>query len=202
MFSLFLAATLSAHAGTVELVPVEAGHPSISVTVNAGANGPTTDAFIEASLDVDHYPLTASYMGVRAITASQRLATLSDGTVVLHQVTGGNLVVSPRQYVTALKETVHTETVAEVQWFLVKHTVNADGSFSGPYAATLNAHRDDAVYTPYSHGTWRYDRSAGTIKYSTESDPGGALPDFLVSKDAVSACPKELLMVMWGILAK
>lgn len=201
MHLLLLLWILGAHAGTVELVPVEPGHKAVSVTVSTGANGPTTESFIAAILDVDHYPLTASYMGVKAITSSTRLATLSDGTVVLHQITGGRLGIQPRQYVTALKVTTRSDTIAEVQWFLVKHTVNADGTFSGPYADVLNAHREEAVYTPYTHGTWHYDRTAGTIRYSTESDAGGSLPGFLVTDAAVTAFPKEMMKVRWGIVA-
>lgn len=189
------------HAHAIDLVGIESGHPSTSVTVSAGANGPTTDAFIAAILDVDHYPLTATYMGVKALSSTKKLATLADGTVVLHQVTGGNVLVRPRQYVTALKVVTRTDTVADVQWFLVKHTQNADGTFSGPYAETLNAHREEAVYTPYTHGTWHYDRAAGTIRYSTESDAGGALPSWAVSESAVTAFPKELMRVRWGIVA-
>ena len=198
MHVLLLLWILGASAGTVELLPVEPGHQAISVTVSTGAGGPTTESFITAILDVDHYPLTASYMGVKAITASARLGTLSDGTVVLHQITGGNMLVHPRQYVTARQGMTRTDTVADVQLFLVKHTRTPDLTFPRPYADVLNAHREEAVYTPYTHGTWHYDRSAGTIRYSTESDAGGSLPSWAVSEAAVTAFPKELMKVRWA----
>lgn len=188
-----------AHAQSVELLPVQSGFQGRSTTVSTGGANISTDAFAAAILDGDHYPMTASFFGVPALLECRNLGKMADGTVIMYQRTGGNSLVRSRQYVIGLKVTKRSETFVEIQWYLVKHTVNSDGSFSGPYANVLNAHKDDAVYTPYSHGTWRYDKNAGTIYYAAESDAGGSIPSWAVSDSAVMAFPKELLKVKWGI---
>lgn len=202
MLTLFLALTLSsppALAQSVELMPVQSGYQGRSTTVSTKGANITTDAFIAAILDASNYPKSATYFGVPALTECRRLATLSDGTTIVYQRTGGNSLLQSRHYVIGLKVTKKTDTLAEIQWYLVKHTQNADGSFSGPYADALNAHKSDSVYTPYNHGTWRYDKTAGTITYACESDAGGSIPSWAVSESAVMAFPLELLRVKWGI---
>lgn len=180
------------------LVAYRASFPGKSTTVSTKGAAITTDAFVAAILDGDHYPLTASYMGIPALEECKTLAKRPDGTVVVYQRTGGGMGVASRHYVIALKAKTLTPTLAEVEWLLVQHARNADGSFSGPYASSLNAH-PDAVYTPYNHGSWRYDRTAGTIRYAVESDAGGSIPDFMVREGAVMAFPLELLRTRWGI---
>jgi hypothetical protein len=101
--------------------------------------------------------------------------------------------------VIVLKPTVLNDTVAEVRWELVEHSKKGD-TFEGPYAAALNTHKD-AVYTPYNRGGWKYDKSAGTIKYWVATDPGGSLPAFMQTQGAMMAFPKELLKVKWGVKA-
>jgi arylsulfatase A-like enzyme len=189
----------SALAQSVELMPVQSGYQGRSTTVSTKGVDIPIDSFISAILDGNSYPKTATYFGVPALLECKTLAKLADGTVIVYQRTGGNSLLSSRHYVIGLKVTKKTDTVAELQWYLVKHTQSADGSFSGPYASTLNANKDKAVYTPYNHGTWRYDKSAGTIYYAAESDPGGSIPSWAVSDAAVMAFPLELIRVKWGI---
>ena len=185
----------------IELEPKQQGYKGKSITVSTKGADISTDAFAGAILDGDHYPMSASYLGVDALEECRTLERRADGTVIVYQRTGGNFAVSSRHYVLALKTVQETDDLAVVEWWLVKHTVGEDGSFTGPYADVLNKNRDDAVYTPYNHGQWRYDKAAGTISYSVESDPGGKIPDWMVSDAAVMAFPKELLKVKWGVEA-
>lgn len=200
---LLLALSLStpafaADASGLELVPVAAGYKGKATTVKTNGADISTDAFIAAIMDGDHYPMTATYMGVKALDVCKTLDRRPDGTVVVYQRTGGNFAIKSRQYVIALKVKEHTAERAEIEWNLVKHDV-VDGAFSGPYAAALNAQASSTAYTPYNHGTWRYDKTAGTISYAVQSDPGGNVPDWLVSEGAVMAFPLELLKVRWGV---
>ncbi len=182
-----------------ELVPVQPGYPGKAVTVSTNGKDIGVDSFIAAILDGNNYPKSATYFGVPALLDCRTLGRTSDGAVVVYQRTGGNSLLKSRHYVIAMKVTKRTDSLAEIQWFLVKHTINPDGSFAGPYADALNANKDNAVYTPYNHGTWRYDRTAGTITYAAESDAGGSIPSWAVSEAAVTAFPRELMRVRWGI---
>lgn len=182
---------------SMELVPSSASYKSMSTTVSTHGVSITPSDFVGAILDGSHYPKTASYMGVPALADCKTLEVRSDGYTVVYQRTGGNALIKSRQYVIALKAVTLTATKAVVQWDLVKHTF--DGStYSGPYASALNAHLD-AVYTPYNHGTWTLDNSAGTVSYWVQSDPGGSIPSWLLSQDAVMSFPLELLKTKWGI---
>ncbi len=143
--------------------------------------------------------MTASFFGVPALEESTTLAKLPDGSTIVYQRSGGNALLKSRQWVIQLKVMKRTATVGEVQWFLLKETVNADGSFSGPYSEKLNANRSDAVFTPYNHGTWRLDRAAATVMYAAESDAGGSIPSWAVSESAVLAFPREMMKVRLGV---
>lgn len=196
---LLLALLLSAApAFALDVVPYQSGVAGKSVSVSTQGHDIPVQEFVNAILDGNTYPKTATYMGVTALLECRTLGRV-DGYTVVYQRTGGNSLASSRHYVIALKVTKQTDTTAEIQWWLVKHTVNADGTFSGPYADTLNANRDKAVYTPYNHGTWRLDNNTDSIYYAAESDPGGSIPSFLVTQDAVMAFPLELMRVKWGI---
>lgn len=201
MFALSLSAPSLALADTpIEIVPLKSGVPSKSTTVATGGANISTDAFVAAIMDGDHYPMSASYMGVDALEECRTLERRADGSVIVYQRTGGGLGVSSRQYVIQLKVKQKTETYAEIEWNLVKHT-QSGSTWTGPFASALNAH-SDAVWTPVNYGTWRYDRTRGTITYSVQSDPGGSVPDWLVSEKAVMAFPLELLKVKWGVTPK
>ena len=198
LFALSFGVASPAFADTVmELVPVQSGFPGKSTTVSTGGANISTDAFVAAVMDGDHYPMTASYLGVKALLECRTLEKRSDGSVVVYQRTGGGMGVSSRHYVIALKVKQKTDTTAEVEWNLVKHTQSGK-TFTGPFASALNAH-PDAVWTAYNHGTWKYDRTKGTISYAAQSDPGGSVPDWLVSEKAVTAFPLELMRVKWGV---
>lgn len=168
-----------------------------TVTVSTQGVDIGLDAFAAAVLDGDNYPMSASYMGVPALLECRTLGRQADGSVVIYQRTGGNMLVSPRHYVIALKVTRRTDSEVVVGWDLVPHQ-RVDGQFTGPYAAALNAH-PEAVYTPINTGYWAYDRAKGTVTYSAASDPGGSIPDWMVSESAAMAFPRELLRVKWGI---
>ncbi len=180
----------------MELVPRGGPAKTMSTVVPTAGAAITTADFVSAILDCDHYPLGASFMGVKALKSCKTLDKRSDGYTVVHQVTGGNALVGSRQYVIALKVVEQTDTKARIEWDLVKHA-GAVGSMTGPYASTLNA--VDAVHTPYNTGGWTYDKAAATIKYYVQSDPGGSVPGWLVSQDAVMAFPLELLRTRWGV---
>lgn len=184
-------------AAPLELVPRGGNAKTMSTTVSTKGADISPADFTAAILDCDRYPLGASVMGVKALKFCKTLEKRSDGYTVIHQLTGGNSLVSSRQYVIALKVTTATDTRARIEWDLVKHSGTA-GSMTGPYAAALNA-QSGAVYTPYNTGGWDYDKAAGTIKYWAQSDPGGSVPGFLVSQDAVMAFPLELLKTKWGV---
>lgn len=186
-----------AAAAPLELVPRGGNAKTMSTTVSTKGADISPAAFTSAILDCDHYPLGASVMGVKALKFCHTLEKRSDGYTVIHQLTGGNSLVSARQYVIALKVTTSTDTRARIEWDLVKHS-GAVGSMTGPYASALNS-QPSAVYTPYNTGGWDYDKAAGTIKYWAQSDPGGSVPGFLVSQDAVMAFPLELLKTKWGV---
>lgn len=194
MLAFMLSAALASP--PMELVPRGGNAKTMSTTVaTKGAAIPTAD-FVKAILDCDHYPLGASVMGVKALKSCKTLDRRSDGTTVIYQVTGGNALVGSRHYVIAVKVVEATDQKARIEWDLVKHT-GAPGAMTGPYASALNA--TDAVYTPYNTGGWAYDKVAGTIKYWVQSDPGGSVPGWLVSQDAVMAFPLELLETRWGV---
>lgn len=182
----------------LDVVPYQSGVAGKSTTVSTKGKDIPIEEFVNVIMNGSAYPKTASYMGVPALLECRTLER-RDGYAVVYQRTGGNAMASSRQYVIALKVTKQTETMVEIQWWLVRHTVNADGTFTGPYADTLNANRDKAVYTPYNHGTWRLDNSTDSIYYAVESDPGGSIPSWLVTQDAVMAFPLELMKTKWGI---
>lgn len=184
-------------AAPLELVPRGDAAKTMSTRVSTNGADISPAAFIAAILDCDHYPLDASVMGVKALKFCHTLEKRSDGYTVIHQLTGGNSLVSSRQYVIALMVKANTETHARIEWDLVKHQGKA-GSMTGPYASALNA-QSGAVYTPYNTGGWDYDKTMGTIKYWAQSDPGGSLPGFLVTQEAVMAFPLELLKKKWGV---
>ncbi|MFZ5477651.1 MAG: hypothetical protein ACOZNI_12815 [Myxococcota bacterium] len=190
-------ASLALASPPMELVPRNGSAKRMTTTVSTKGAPISTKEFADVVLDCAKYPLTASYMGVKALLECKTLEKRGDGYTIVYQRTGGNALVSSRQYVLALRATELTDTKARVEWDLVKHT-GEPGSFTGPYAAALNAHAD-AVYTPSNTGGWVYDRTAGTITYYVQSDPGGTVPGWLVSQDAVMAFPLELLEVRWGV---
>lgn len=201
---LLLAALLACHgiplahaSPAIELVGRGGSHKRMATTVSTAGAAITTQDFAATILDCAHYPLTATYMGVKALLECTTLEKRSDGRVIVHQRTGGNALVASRQYVLALKVTELTEQKVRIEWDLVRHVVT-DGVYAGPYAAALNRH-PDAVYTPYNTGGWVYDRSAGTITYYVTSDPGGTVPGWLVSESAVMAFPLALLRARWGV---
>lgn len=173
-----------------------------TVNISGAASKPTVQEFKTAIFDAEGYPLTATYMRVPALTECRSLGT-QDGYAIVYQRTGGiRGVMNPRHYVIAMKTKSETESQIEIEWWLVEHTQNDDKSFTGPYADTLNAHQSDHVYVPYNHGGWIYDWTAGTITYYLDSDSGGNLPSWAVSKKAIMAFPQELLKVKWGIEGK
>lgn len=185
-------------AATLDLVPRASGAgKTMSTTVQTKGADITTAAFVAAIMDCDHYPLGASVMGVKALLQCKTLEARSDGYTVIYQLTGGNMLVSSREYVIAMKVVEQTADKARIEWDLVKHD-GAPGSMTGPYASALNAH-SDAVYTPYNTGGWTYDKTAGTIAYKVTSNAGGTVPDWLVTQDAVMAFPLELLKTKWGV---
>ncbi len=197
---LFVAAlvSLAAASPAMELVPRSpAKGKMMTTTVSTKGADISTAAFAAAVMDCDHYPLGASVMGVKALLQCKTLEKRGDGYTVIYQLTGGNMLVSSREYVLAMRVTEQTDTRARVEWDLVKHD-GKPGTMTGPYASALNAH-PDAVYTPYNVGGWTYDKSAGTIAYKVTSDAGGTVPDWLVSQDAVMAFPLELLKTKWGV---
>lgn len=198
-FAIALAASTAVHAAApMELVSRAGSFKRMSTTVSTKGAPISTADFTAAILDCERYPMSASYMGVKALLECRTLEKRSDGYSVVYQRTGGNALVGSRQYVIALKVTEQSETRAKIEWDLVKHIGGNGAPFAGPYATALNAHTD-AVYTPFNTGSWIYDKSAGTVSYSAQSDPGGTVPGWLVSQDAVMAFPLELLKVRWGV---
>jgi hypothetical protein len=196
---LLLASIAAVHASApMELVPRGGSAKRMSTTVSTKGAAITPADFVKVILDCDRYPMTASYMGVKALLECRTLERRSDGYTVIYQRTGGNALVGSRHYVLAMKVVEQSDTKARVEWDLVKHT-GTPGAFQGPYASTLNAHTD-AVYTPYNTGGWAYDKAAGTVTYWAQSDPGGSVPGWLVSQEAVTAFPLELLKVRWGVV--
>ena len=181
----------------VELVPRGNADQWMQTTVSTKGAAITPDAFAAAILDGDSYPMSASYMGVDALEVCQTLERRDDGSAVVYQRTGGNFVVKSRHYVILLQVTELTATDARIEWDLVKHAGSA-GAWQGPFASALNG-SPDAVYTPYNHGYWDYDQAAGTITYAVQSNPGGSVPEWMVSEGAVMAFPLELLDQKWGV---
>lgn len=196
---LTLAFVAAVHASApMELVSRSGNAKRMSTTVSTKGAPITTADFVKAILECEKYPMTASYMGVKALLECKTLERRSDGYTVIYQRTGGNALVSSRHYVIALRVVEQSDTKARIEWDLVKHG-GSTGAFTGPYAATLNA-RTDAVYTPFNTGGWTYDKTAGTVSYWAQSDPGGTVPGWLVSQDAVMAFPLELLKARWGVV--
>ena len=188
-----------AAATPLEIVPRATGAgKTMTTTVATKGADISTAAFVAAILDCDHYPLGASVMGVKALLQCKTLEKRSDGYTVIYQLTGGNMLVSSRGYVIAMKVLEQTADKARVEWDLVKHQ-GTPGAMTGAYASTLNAH-PEAVYTPYNTGGWSYDKPAGTITYKVTSNAGGTVPDWLVTEDAVMAFPLELLKTKWGVV--
>lgn len=183
-------------AATTPLAPRPTGAKRMSTTVSTKGADISTDAFKNAVLDCDHYPMSASYMGVKALLECRTLAR-QDGYTIVYQLTGGNSFVSSRQYVIALKVVEQTDAKVRIEWDLVQHTCT-EGTCTGPFAGALNAH-PDAVTVPGNTGGWTYDKTAGSITYWAQSDPGGTVPGWLVSQDAVTAFPLELLKTKWGV---
>ncbi len=184
-------------AAPMELVSRTGIAKRMSTTVGTNGAPISTADFVAAILDCERYPMTASYMGVKALLECRTLEKRADGYTVVYQRTGGNALVGSRHYVIALKVTEQTDTRAKIEWDLVKHTGGNGAPFVGPYAAALNA--NEAVYTPFNTGGWTYDKAAGTVTYSAQSDPGGTVPGWLVSEAAVMAFPLELLKSKWGV---
>jgi hypothetical protein len=182
----------------IQLVPRGGDHKRMETTVTTkGANISTTD-FAAAILDCANYPLTASYMGVKALVECRTIDKRPDGMNILYQRTGGNSLIASRHWVIGIRTTEMSDQKVRIEWDLVQHE-HTDAGYTGPYAAALNAH-PDAVYTPYCTGGWVYDKAAGTISYYTTSDPGGTVPGWLVSQSSVMAFPLELLKTRWGVV--
>ena len=195
---MLLLALSSALADTpVTLVPRGGADQWMKTTVSTKGASITPQAFASVILDGDSYPMSASYMGVDALEVCRTLEKRDDGSAVVYQRTGGNFVVKSRHYVILLKVTELTATDARIEWDLVQHA-GSGGSWQGPFASALNA-APDAVYTPYNHGYWDYDQAAGTITYAVQSNPGGSVPDWMVSEAAVMAFPLELLDEKWDV---
>jgi hypothetical protein len=187
---------LAALWGSVELVPPAAGHRTVSASLALGEANIAPAAFVEALLDCRAYPMSASYLGVRALEACQNLGR--DGRYTLmYQRTGGNALIRSRHYVIAMEVVRLTEQRATVQWHLVRHD-RAGDQWTGPYAALLTSH-PDATWTPYNEGTWDLDLSARALRYQAALDPGGAVPAWLVSEAAVLAFPRALLASRFGV---
>lgn len=182
--------------GAVELVPEAPGHRAVSASLALGEASVAPAAFVEALLDCRTYPMSASYLGVRALEACQNLGR--DGRYTLmYQRTGGNALIRPRHYVIAMEVTRLTEQRATVAWHLVRHDRTGE-QWTGPYAALLSAH-PQATWTPYNAGTWDLDLSARALRYHAESDPGGTVPAWLVSEAAVLTFPRALLEARFGV---
>jgi len=192
MLALLVAVAL---AGDPDLVPVSSGYRGVDVTLSVGVDVPV-QAFVDAVLDADHYPMSASYLGVPAMVESRTLAHRGSYAVI-YQRTGSSSLFRARHYVTAMKVTQLSADRGVVEWWLVRHA-QVDGVWTGEFAQALQAH-PDAVYTPYSHGSWDYNRAAHTLRYRVESDPGGSVPSWLVSDAAATVFPKELLAVRFGV---
>jgi hypothetical protein len=190
--------SLAFAAPAFELLPREAGHRTMSITVSTRGKIIPIEAFTAAIRDCAQYPLTATYMGVLALVECKALDRLADGSTVIYQRTGGNALVSGRHWVVQIRVREQTESRAKVTWDLVKHEVAGGRVSGGPFAAAPQAH-PGAVWTPYNAGTWTLDNTAGTVTYQVSSDPGGALPGFMTTQGAVMAFPLELLKVRWGI---
>jgi hypothetical protein len=170
----------------------------MTATVSTAGKEISTSAFAAAVLDCDNYPLSAKYMGVQALLECKTLAKLPDGSAIIYQRTGGNSLVSGRQWIVQVRVREQTESVVKVDWDLVKHEVAGTKVTGGPFAASAMAH-PEAVWTPYNNGTWKFDRAASAVTYVVTSDPGGSLPSFMTTQAAVMAFPLELLKVRWGV---
>ena len=185
--------------GIVQAQTPPEGYARLEVRTPTQGKSIAIDAFINAVMDGDHYPLTASYMGVPALVESRTLARLKDGSTIVYQRTGAMAMVKARQYINHYTVTQRTETLAEVQWQLVQHVMNAAGQYTGPYADVLNQHLEDAVFTPYNKGMWRYDQQAQSIDYAITSDPGGSLPCWTMTEQTIMLIPRALMQANWGI---
>ncbi len=146
--------------------------------------------FKTAIFAANSYPLTASYLGVPAITESRVL--VAGEPAVVYQRTGGNAVVAPRHYVIAMKTAQETADFIKIECDLLP---------PDNYSQLLAQHPDH-IYMRYSHLEWIYDKKAGTITYSLAADSGGNIPGFLVTRSALMAFPKEFLKVKFGIDAE
>lgn len=173
---------------------------TVKATVDVSGANIDPAVFAKTLLDCANYPMTATYLNVPALTECTTLeGGRGDGRSVIYQRTGAKWPVSERQYVIALKIDELSADKAVVSWGLVQHQRGEDGTFSGPWASTLNKH-PDAVYTPYNTGSWTYDKTKGTVVYTATSDPGGSIPSAFVSESAAMAFPKELLRVKFGVV--
>ena len=182
----------------VDVVPRKSGVRTMQTTVSTGSVDVSTAAFTAAILDCAKYPLSAKYMGVQALVECKTLERLPDGSSVIYQRTGGNSLVSERQWVVLIRVREQSDSRARVDWDLVRHTVEGGKVTAGPYASVIAAN-PKAVFTPYNAGSWQLDRAAKTVSYTVSSDPGGSLPGFMTTEGAVMAFPLELLRVRWGI---
>jgi hypothetical protein len=156
--------------------------------------------FRDAILDADHYPLTGRFGGILVLVEC-RLLDRRGNLYIIYQRTGGNLVVSPRQYVIGLSVAYETEDEIVIQWVGIKHEL-VDGVFRGPYAEALNQHASDHIYPLYKKGRWIYNRPNHRITYELETDSGGFLPEWAVQNGALLAYPRELLKEKWKIDGK
>lgn len=170
----------------------------LSGSVNIGHKDISTADFRGVILDANNYPMSATYMGVNTLEACKALGQNGDYTIV-YQRTGAMWPVDPRQYVIAMNVKSETKDRVEIEWNLVRIPTDNNGNYIGIYSADLNEHKDDAVYTPFNHGSWVYDRKLKKITYTLDSDTGGTLPDWMKTKGAMMAFPTELLKVKWHI---
>ena len=192
-------ALVTAATPSFTLVPRDSKHRTMSATVSTGGTEIALSSFSAAVLDCDNYPLSAKYMGVQALVECKTLAKLADGSAVIYQRTGGNSLVSGRQWIVQVRVREQTETAIQIDWDLVQHEVSGGKVTGGPFAGSASAH-PDAVWTPYNTGSWRFDKPAQAVTYTVSSDPGGSLPGFMTTQGAVMAFPLELLKVRWGVL--
>ncbi|MFN7144126.1 MAG: hypothetical protein ACK4YP_10140, partial [Myxococcota bacterium] len=101
MLPILLVAAVHASA-PMELVSRSGSAKRMSTTVSTKGAAISTADFVKAIFDCERYPMTASYMGVKALLECRTLERRSDGYTVVYQRTGGNALVGSRHYVIAL----------------------------------------------------------------------------------------------------
>jgi len=155
---------------------------------------PSTSDFSKVILDADNYPLDAKVFFTKLLLNCELLEKEGPYYIVYQRTSGGPTAAN-RHYVIALREVEMSDTKTKIEWYNIPES---EARARYPQAMAKDA---KAVYTPYNHGSWVYDKSGKTLTYNLDLDFGGSVPGVISNNigGLLGAYPKHLLKTKFDI---